>query len=93
MTNFEKIKRMSEGEYVIFLVKKVFNEDDAGITDIEKVREMSIEDYTNALRRYSDTASICQYCPRFDTNRCEHYCDNKSDGEIIYDWLNREVKE
>ena len=94
MTNFEKIKQMSEGEYVIFLIKKVFCEDDVGITDIEKVRAMSAEDYANRLKHYSETFYICEFCQWYETDDCINRCHNrKSISETIYDWLNREVKE
>ena len=89
MTNFEKIKQMTKGEYAIHLVESIFDEYEVGLSDIEKVKEMSAEEYVKWLVRYVDTTYVCKYCPQYDN--CNHYCEDKDDSEILYEWLNREA--
>ena len=91
MTNFEKIKRMTKGEYAIHLIETLFDTYDADLLNMEKIGEMSAEEYVKWLERYVDTTNVCKYCPQYDNCKC--YCEDKDDSEIIYEWLNREAEE
>lgn len=89
MTNFERIKQMTKGEYAIHLIETLLDAYDADLLNMEKIGEMSAEEYVNWLVRYVDTTGVCKYCPQYDD--CKLYCEDKDDSEIIYDWLNREA--
>ena len=95
MTNFDKIKQMSKGEYAIHLIETLIDTYDADLLNMEKIGEMSAEEYVKWFVRYIDISDVCKYCPQYDN--CEHYCADKNDSEIIYEWiyewLNREAEE
>lgn len=89
MTNFDKIKQMTKGEYAIHLIETLLDTYDADLLNMEKIGEMSAEEYVKWLVRYVDIIDVCKYCPQYDN--CKHYCEDKDDSEIIYEWLNREA--
>lgn len=91
MTNFDKIKQMSKGEYAIHLVETLIDTYDADLLNMEKIGGMSAEEYVKWLSRYVDTTGVCKYCPQYRNRVC--CCGEKNDSEIIYEWLNREAEE
>lgn len=62
------------------------------MTNYEHIKNMSVEEM--AMRIYQGISSDpCDYCPYNFTNCCGDICNDKSNVNIVLEWLNSEVEE
>lgn len=60
------------------------------MTNFEKIKDMSSEEM--AMRIYQGISSdSCDYCPYNFNDCCGDICDDKTNVNIVLEWLNSEV--
>lgn len=60
------------------------------MTNLERIRQMSAEEFAKNLLRLIPLDDVCLYCTK-SNEECEYYCDTYKRKAVLVEWLNKEV--